>query len=87
MQYGILLSGNSVSSEQIKKRQKLQNKSLKLVTNKNTKDVYNNKELGILDIKSQIELANLKFGYKLHLDLLPAKINNKCLVDSKNLQT
>ena len=53
------------------------------MTNKN-KALENKKELKVLDIPSMIELANLKFGYKVLHNLLPPVTNSLCMFDSKN---
>ena len=83
IQYAILLWGNGASNEQINRLQKIQNKALQYVTNKN-KALENKKELKVLNITSMIELANLKFGYKVLHKLLPPVTNNLCMFDSKN---
>ena len=83
IQYGILLWGNGKSNEQINRLQKIQNKALQYITN-NNKALLNKKELKVLDITSMIELANLKFGYKVLHKLLPPIANSLCLSDSKN---
>ena len=62
--------GNRVSNTQIKRIQKIQNKALQYVINKNNA-LENKKELQVLDIPSMIELSNLKFGYKVLHNLLP----------------
>ena len=61
----------------------MQNKALQYVTNK-SKALLNKKELQVLDIISMIELANLKFGYKVQHNLLPPITTNLCMLDSKN---
>ena len=43
-----------------------------------------NKELKILKIKDMVQLANLKFGYKLLHNLVPKKVIECCKLDSKN---
>ena len=83
IQYGILLWGNGASKEQINRLQKIQNKALQYVTNKN-KALLNKKELQVLDIISLIELANLKFGYKVLHNLLLPVTTSLCMLDSKN---
>ena len=83
IQYGILLWGNGASTKQINKLQKIQDKALQYVTNKNNA-VTNKKELQVLDIPSMIEIANLKFGYKALHNLLPSVTNNLCMFDSTN---
>ena len=72
IQYGITLWGNGASNTQINKIQKIQSKSIKYITNKKP-TAQTNKELGILTIVQQIELANYKFGYKLANNLLPSR--------------
>ena len=81
--YGILLWGNGASISQLNKIQKIQNKALQYVTNKNNA-LENKKELQVLDISSMIELANLKFGYKVLHNLLPPITNKLCMFDSNN---
>ena len=83
IQYGILLWGNGASNTQINRIQKIQNKALQYVTNKNNA-LENKKELKVLDIPSMIELANLKFGYKVLHNLLPPVTSKLCMFDSKN---
>ena len=53
------------------------------MTNKK-KALENKKELKVLNIPSMIELANLKFGYKVLHNLLPPVTNRLCMFDSKN---
>ena len=82
IQYGIILWGNGATNTQINKIQKIQTKSIKYITNKKP-TAQTNKELGILTIVQQIELANYKFGYKLVNNLLPSRTQSICLEDSK----
>ena len=82
IQYGIILWGNSATKAQINKIQKIQSKSIKYITNKKS-TTNSNKELRILTIDQQIELANYKFGYKLINNLLPSRTQAICLEDSK----
>ena len=42
------------------------------------------KELKVLDINSLLQLANLKFGYKILHNLLPAVTVRLCMSDSSN---
>ena len=83
LQYGILLWGNSANNAQLNKLQKIQNKALQYIANK-SKTQLNNKELNVLDIPKMIELANLKFGYKVLHQLLPPITPSLCMFDSKN---
>ena len=83
IQYGILLWGNGATNTQINRIQKIQNKALQYVTNKNNA-LENKKQLQVLDINSLIELANLKFGYKVLHNLLPPVTMKLCLFDSSN---
>ena len=82
IQYGIILWGNGATKTQINKIQKIQNKCIKYITNKNSVAQLN-KDLKILTIEQQVELANYKFGYKLLNRLLPIKTQVICLEDSK----
>ena len=81
IQYGLLLWGNGTSNTQINRLQKIQNKALQYVTNKNNA-LENKKELQVLSINSMIELANLKFGYKVLHNLLPPVTRKLCMFDS-----
>ena len=81
IQYGIILWGNGATKTQINKIQKIQNKCIKYIANKNSVAQLN-KDLKILTIE-QVELANYKFGYKLLNRLLPTKTQIICLEDSK----
>ena len=81
IQYGLLLWGNGTSNTQINRLQKIQNKALQYVTNKNNA-LKNKKELQVLSINSMIELANLKFGYKVLYNLLPPVKRKLCMFDS-----
>ena len=83
LQYGILLWGNGSSKEQIRKLQKIQNKCLSYVTGNKINSTSMNKELKILTINDLIQLANQKFGYKLLHDMLPKKVSEACMMDSK----
>ena len=83
IQYGILLWGNGTGKEQINILKKKQNKAFQYVTNKRTA-LENKKELGVLNINSMIELANLKFGYKALHHLLPPITTEICMSDSRN---
>ena len=83
IQHGIILYGNGASKEQINKLQKIQNKALQYMTNKNIA-LENKRELKVLDITSLIELANLNFGYKVLHKLLSPVTNKLCMFDSKN---
>ena len=58
IQYGLLLWDNGTSKTQINRLQKIQNKALQYVTNKNNAQ-ENKRELHVLDTNSMIELANL----------------------------
>ena len=83
IQYGLLLWGNGTNNSQINRLQKIQNKALQYVTNKNNAH-ENKKELQVLDIKSMIELANLKFDYKVLHNLLPSVTIKLCMSDSSD---
>ena len=76
LQYGILLWGNSVNSQQNNKLAKIQASCLKYI-DPNT----GFKENKILRIDSLIELENSKFRYKLIHGLLPKKIESACMFD------
>ena len=83
IQYGLLLWGNGTNNSQINRVQKIQNKALQYATNK-TNAHENKKELQVLDIRSMIELANLKFGYKVLHNLLPFVTVKLCMFDSSD---
>ena len=76
LQYGILLWGNSVNSQQNNKLTKIQASCLEYI-DPNT----GFKENKILRTDSLIELENSKFGYKLIYGLLPKKIESACMFD------
>ena len=83
IQYCILIWGNNASEDQVRKIQKIQNTCMRYVLPKtNTTEIY--KKLKVLKITSLIELANLKFSFKLVNDQLPTKIRKNCLEDSQN---
>ena len=73
LQYGILLWGNSVNSQQNNKLAKIQASCLEYIDP--------NTENKILRIDSLIELENSKFGYKLIHGLLPKKTESACMFD------
>ena len=76
LQYGILLWGNNLSSEQLNKLLRIQESCLEYIDpNSGFKD---NK---ILRVDSLIELENSKFGYKLIHGLLPKRIESACMLD------
>ena len=83
IQYGLLLWGNNAQEEQINKVQKVQTKCMNYITTKSCKDSPHSK-LRILPIKSLITLANYNFGYLVQNSLLPMKIMDSTLIDSKN---
>ena len=83
IQYGLLLWGNNINTEQLNKLQKLQTECLQLIVPQN-KTGNLNKELGILTIKDMIKLENCKFGYKLNNKLLPIKTHELCYLDNKS---
>ena len=83
LQYGKLLWGNGATNEQMNKLQKLQNQCLSYIFGNRITSTRVNKELNILSIKDVVELANLKFGYKLLHNLLPRRVAEACIRDSK----
>ena len=83
IQYGLLLWGNNINTEQLNKLQKLQTECLQLIIPQN-KTGNLNKELGILPIKDMIKLENCKFGYKLNNKLLPIKTHELFYLDNKS---
>ena len=83
IQYGLLLWGNNAQKEHIRKLQKIQTKCLGYITNNTCKE-NSHLTLKILPIKSLIALANYKFGYQLQKKLLPKKIMESSLIDSRN---
>ena len=83
LQYGMLLGGNNAGKKQLNKLQKLQTKCLELVQGNKANNNLN-KTLGILSIEDMIKLENMKFGYKLIHWMLPQKIDETCLRDSRH---
>ena len=83
IQYGLLLWGNNAQKKQISKLQKIQTKCMSYITTKTCKENPHSK-LRILPIKSLIALANYKFGYQVQRSLLPKKIMESTLIDSRN---
>ena len=83
IQYGLLLWGNNAQKEYIRKLQKIQAKCLGYITSNSCKE-NNHLILKILPIKSLITLANYKFGYQLQNNLLPKKIMESSLIESRN---
>ena len=70
-----------MTEEQLAKLQNLQNKCIKYITKQVvTPSSYHNTR--ILRIREMIELANLKFGYKLQNRLLPIETMKLCWTDS-----
>ena len=84
LQYGLLLWGNGITNEQLNKLQKIQNLCILYISGSKINSTRENKDLGILTVKDMIDLANLKFGYKLLHNLLPRKVAECCRIDSKN---
>ena len=76
LQYGILLWGNSLNSQQINKLIGIQRNCLNYIEAGTTF-----KDLKILRIDSLIELENSKFSYKLTHGLLPIRIETACTFD------
>ena len=76
LQYGILLWGNSLNSQQTNKLIGIQEKCLGYI--ESNSDFKSNK---ILRIDSLLELENAKFGYKLVHGLLPKRIEAACMFD------
>ena len=73
LQYGLVLWGNGVTNEQLNKLQKIQNLCIQYISGNKINSTRANKDLKILKVKDMIELANLKFGYKLLHNLLPKR--------------
>ena len=84
LQYGLILWGNGITNEQLKKLQKIQNQCITYISGIKINNTRVNKDLGILTVKDMIDLANLKFGYKLLHNLLPRKVAECCRIDSRN---
>ena len=76
LQYGILLWGNNLSSQQINKLKKIRKSCLEYIDPNS-----GFKENKILRVDSLIEFENSKFGYKLIHGLLPKKIETACMFD------
>ena len=84
LQYGLMLWGNRITNEQLNKLQKIQNLCIMYISGNKINSTRANKDLKILTVKDMIELANLKFDYKLLHNLLPKKVAECCRIDSKN---
>ena len=83
IQYGLTLWGNSASSAQVNRIQRILNRCEKFLTYKQTKQ----EELTPLDtltLTSMITLANYKFVYRLLHNLLPRKTSDICTHDRQN---
>ena len=74
LQYGLVLWGNGATNEQLNKLQKLQNLCMLYISGNRINSTRTNRDLGILTVLDMIDLANLKFGYKLLHNLLPRKV-------------
>ena len=83
IQYGLTLWGNSASSAQINRIQRILIRCEKFITHKQTpqEELI---PLNTLTLTSMITLANYKFGYRLLHNLLPSKTSAICIYDSKN---
>ena len=84
LQYGLVLWGNGATNEQLNKLQKIQNLCMLYISGTRINNTRTNKDLGILTVLDMIDLANLKFGYKLLHNLLPRKVTECCKIDSKH---
>ena len=71
------------SKQKINKLQKLQNRCLRLITNKKHLEPHKNKNLGILPIEKLINLELYKTSYKLLKNDLPVRII-ECLTSDKD---
>ena len=67
----------------LNKLQKIQNQCLSYISGNKIISTRVNKELNILKIRDVVELVNLKFGYKLLHNLLPKRVAEACIMDSK----
>ena len=72
--YGISLWGNHVPTEVVNKLQKLQNKCLCYILNKNAINNNDYNSLEILQIEEIIKLETVKFAYKINKSLLSDEI-------------
>ena len=71
--YGLSIWGNMISSSNLNKLQKLQNKCVILINGSTATDT-NLKSLCIMKINDLLRLENYRFGYKFLQRLLPIKI-------------
>ena len=83
IQYGLILWGNSASSAQINRIQRILNRCERFITHKQTRQ-EELIPLNTLTLTSLITLANYKFGYRLLHNLLPRKTSAICIHDSQN---
>ena len=80
LNYGLLLWGNSLTNDQVKKLTKIQTTCAKYIDKNKTLTDQN-----ILKIDQLIDLENSKFVYKLVHGLLPKKIEEACLFDNNRI--
>ena len=83
IQYGLILWGNSASSVQINRIQRILNRCERFITHKQTRQEELT-PLNTLTLTSLITLTNYKFGYRLLHNLLPRKTCAVCIHDSQN---
>ena len=83
LSYGCTKWGNMLNRQQLAKLQKLQNKCLSYILNKNIN--YNDyQSLKLLRVKEIITLHNLKLSHKIQHKDLPAKLLQCCETDANN---
>ena len=81
--YCMGVRGNHISTDQLNKIQKIQNKCVSIICKRTHVNEINYKNLQLLKIKEIIKLENLKIAYKLNKNLLPKKISECALSDQK----
>ena len=83
IQYGLILWGNSDTSAQIHRIQRIIDRCECFITHRQTAD-ERLLPLNILTLPSMIRLANYEIYYRLAHGLLPSKTTAICVHDSKN---
>ena len=79
--YAITTWGNMIKKEHLNKLQKLQNRCISLISNKDaSSEVY--QSLKIMKVKDIIKLQNLKLGFKVQHSQLPENVLTVCITDS-----
>ena len=79
--YGITTWGNMIKKEHLNKLQKLQNRCISLISNKDASSkVYHS--LKIMKVRDIIKLQNLKLGFKVQHSQLSENVLTVCITDA-----